>query len=118
MKGWNVLITNCSQITTTYHISYNRPISLEFWNSCFSEHLTTSSIDIEVIRTVYYYFFIKMFLHTKKTHTHKLHSNISIHLKSITSNFHLTSITKTSNFHLTSNFHSDAKQRTFAQIET
>ena len=66
-----------------------------------------SSIDIDVIRTVYYYFFIKMFSHKK---THKLYSNISIHLKSITRNFHLTSITKTSNFHLTSNFHSDAKQ--------
>ena len=100
MKDWNVLITNCSQIATTYHISYNRPISLEFWKSGSSEHLTTNSIDIEVIRTVYYYFFIKMFLHKK---TYKLYSNISIHLKSITSNFHLTSITKTSNFHLTSN---------------
>ena len=88
MKDWNVLITNCSQIATTYHISYNRPISLEFWKSGSSEHLTTSSIDIEVIRTVYYYFFIKMFLHKK---TYKLYSNISIHLKSITSNFHLTS---------------------------
>ena len=73
-----------------------------------SMSMILSSIDIEVIRTVYYYFFIKMFLHKKNTH--KLYSNISIHLKSITSNFHLTSITKPSNFHLTSNFHSDAKQ--------
>ena len=54
-------------------------------------------IVIEVIRTVYYYYYYYFFyqdiLHKK---THKLYSNISIHLKSIIKN--------------TSNFHSDAKQ--------
>ena len=61
-----------------------------------------SSIVIEAIRTVcyhYYYYFYQDVLHKK---THKLYSNISIHLKSIIKN--------------TSNFHSDAKQWTFAQI--
>ena len=53
-----------------------------------------SSTVVEVIRTVFF-LFIKIFCtHTKKTH--KLYSNISIHLKSIIKN--------------TSNFHSDAKQ--------
>ena len=69
-----------------------------FWarilkNYCHIRNQDLSSIGIEVIRTVYYYFFYQYILHKK---THKLYSNILIHLKSIIKN--------------TSNFHSDAKQ--------
>ena len=41
MKGWNVPEANCGQITTLYYKAQSRSIYLEFWNSCFSERLTT-----------------------------------------------------------------------------
>ena len=40
MKGWNVPIPNYGQITTPYHITKDRPISLKFWNGYSSEYLT------------------------------------------------------------------------------
>ena len=61
-----------------------------------------SSIVIEVIRAVYYYYYYYFYEDILHKKTHKLYSNISIHLKSIIKH--------------TSNFHSDAKQWTFAQI--
>ena len=81
---------------------------------------TSSSIVNEVIETVYLFiYFYKDILHKKKTH--KLCSNILIHLKSIikhTSNFHLditpkSIIKHTSNFHLDITPRSIKKQTTF-----
>ena len=40
MKDWNVPIANYGQITTPCHITPNGTISLEFWNSYSSEHLS------------------------------------------------------------------------------
>ena len=37
MKSWNVPIANCGQTTTPCHITENRPMSSEFWNSYSSD---------------------------------------------------------------------------------
>ena len=41
MKDSNVPEANCGQITPPHYKTQNRSIYLEFWNSYFSERLTT-----------------------------------------------------------------------------